>query len=242
MARVGFAACLLAVGLSVVAGCRADERQPASRPAVEQTSTATPTAISAPPTEFESKSTQPSAMAAEIPPPLTAWPAGTRTGNAFVDKVITLVDEKDWTGLADLALWTSVPCEAPRPVQPQPLLCRDEMSPGEPLTGFWMLDVEGGLWPPDRARLAAAFGSALPSAQLHGVYTYAPGGQDAGQLPAPPVHDLVFVTKDAMGWPVYPNFDLSDRGLLRFDFRFSLVPAGAWDSGAGDRWLLPRAP
>jgi hypothetical protein len=33
-------------------------------------------------------------MAAEIPPPLTAWPAGTRTGNASVDKVITLVEEK----------------------------------------------------------------------------------------------------------------------------------------------------
>jgi hypothetical protein len=141
-----------------------------STPSPSVTTATLPAGVTPRRTWTPSKPTPPATPTEAEPPPLTAWPAGTRTGDAFVDKVITLVEAKDWTGLADLALWTSLPCEAPRPVNPQPLLCHDGMHPGDMLTGFWMSDVEGGLWPPERGLLAAAFGSALSSAQLHAVY------------------------------------------------------------------------
>jgi hypothetical protein len=156
--------------------------------------------------------------------------------------VIELVEQHHWDGLAELAEWTSYPCEEQRPVQPQPLVCRDGMQVGDSLAGFWVSDVEGALWPPDRARLARAFGEALSEARLHGVYSYAPDEQKVTSLSATRVNDVVFVATDVRRQPFYPNFELSDDGLVRFDSRFALLPYRKWTGGTADGWLLARAP
>ena len=240
-------ASLVVAGVLLGMSCINDESAEKLTPAPLATE-ASPTATLALPTASHTPAPPTAAATAtptpvqETPPPVTAWPTGTRTGEALVDRVIDLVEEQDWVGLAALAEWTTYPCEGPRPIQPQPLLCRDGMQPGDPLTGFWVSDVEGALWPPDRERLAAAFGEALSAARLHAVYAYGPDEQKLMSLPATRVDDVVFVATDDRGRPFYPNFELSDTGLIRFDFRFALLPYSKWTGSAAGGWLLARAP
>ena len=212
-----------------------------SKPAVTPTPTPTATAT-ATPSPFATSSPTPAATPAPSPTPavVVGYRKGTRTGELLVDRVIALIEVHDWDALAGLVQFTTYPCEAPKPVQPQPRLCRDGLNPDDPMTGFWVTDVEGGFAPPDRGRIAKLFEMTLADAGLDAVYMYSSAEReaDAGRLGA--LFDVVFV-RGAHGRLSYPNLDLTATGIVHLDSEFASMPYESWLDESAPGWVLRRA-
>ena len=185
---------------------------------------------------------------AGLPPPTPlpaldngVWPEGTQTGIAIVDKVIQLVESKDAAGLAQLVEFSTYPCEAQGTVQAQSLVCRDGMSPGDPISGVWATHVEGGLWSADRAELEERFIEVLrENFRLHAVWEYQAGESVLDWLPGVR-YSVIFTYQDPQAGVAFTSFNVTDTGLLWIAFQFPTPPTEAWDDPSAPGWILPRA-
>ncbi|MCC7364906.1 MAG: hypothetical protein IT303_11095 [Dehalococcoidia bacterium] len=159
-----------------------DTTTPASTATASQTVTASPELPSPTPTPTATATPTPTEPAKPTPAPATplpdgpfyaAYPPGTRTGLSALDAIIAAVESGDDAALRDLVRIASLPCQEPRPVQPQPLRCPDGTAPGTPITGFWVIDVEGGMWPdtPDLTRMLSGL---VAGQELYAAYEIDP--------------------------------------------------------------------
>jgi len=202
------------------------------------------------PEETATAGSTPDATLAPTPPPLPTplpalasgvWPDGTQTGIAVVDKVIHLAEAKDAASLAQLVEFSTYPCEAPRPINPQPLVCGGGMSVGDPISGLWVTSYEGGLWPFDRRELEALFVGVLrENFRLHAVWEYQQGESALDRLPALR-YAVIFAYRNPQTGVAFTSFNLSDTGFLWLAFDFPTPPAEAWIDPSAPGWILPRA-
>ena len=176
------------------------------------------------------------------PTPIAAgYPEGTRTGEPLVDQVIALVEGRDWAGLAGLVEFTTYPCEAPSSVQPQPLLCRGGLSPGDPMTGFWVSEVEGAFLPPDRLKIANLLETVFSGTKLEAVYAYSPDEQISRVPVLHAAFDIVFVRGSAGGGLSFPNMEVTRTGIVHVDGAFPSMPYVSWNDASAVGWVLGRA-
>jgi len=154
------------VGMLVLAACDDDDEAvvtPTSTTATAratESATLTPTLTPTPTTTAtatpEPKQPPPSTPEPTIEPtPVPTHPAGTRSGDANVDLILQLLDGADYAGMAAKTAVLERPCEEPRPISPQPFICREGQTVGTPIRGVWVIDVEGGFWPPEMYGAAA---------------------------------------------------------------------------------------
>lgn len=174
-------------------------------------------------------------------PPAAGYPQGTRTGSAEVDAIIAAIEARDASALAALIRLTSVPCEEPRPVQPQPLLCPDGVPVGTPLVGFWVTHVEGGLWQVNEAEMARRLLRLADERgwKLHSVYSYALAGTAAEYLPETD-YFITFTSYLPGIGPEFDNLRVIDGKATHLHFAFP-EPDGVWANPRDSGWLLPRA-
>lgn len=113
----------------------------------------------------------PSHLATPTLPPFDNYDMSTRTGMADVDGVLDAVMAGTAEALKPLLRYVSVPCVEPNPssASRRPDACEPGMDPGDPITGFPVYDVEGGLIPPAGAPVAL---NGFLSRQLYGVFRY----------------------------------------------------------------------
>jgi DNA-binding CsgD family transcriptional regulator len=203
-----------------------------STPSSSPTSAATVTPTTAPTPE---QATPVPALASGV------WPRGTNTGIPIVDEVIQLVESKDARGLAKLVEPLTYPCEAMRPINPQPLLCREGMSVGDPLSGIWATSVEGGLWPGDPAELTPRLEFVLrENFRLHAVWEYQRSDPTVEWLPGVR-YSVIFAYGDPQLGIAFTSFNVSETGFIWLAFDFPTPPPGAWDDPSAPGWILPRA-
>ncbi len=175
-----------------------------------------------------------------VPPPRPdprAYPAGTRSGIGEIDAIIAAVESRDGAALEKLAHYLSYPCQGPMSFQPQPLRCADGVPEGTPKVGFWVTQVEGGLWAPDHA--ATSLDRWLKGAPLglYGVYRLAPG-QQPFPPEAPPDYLVIFSYESAYGrW--WDTLSVSGVGFVRLGFTYPPLPPAIMDDPADSGWVVP---
>ncbi len=179
--------------------------------------------------------------ASTIFPPPPFYPAVTRTGNGEVDAIIAAIESRDAARIANLITLTTAPCEEPRNVQPQPLLCRDGAAIGTPLTGIWVTEVEGGLWQIDRAEVATSIlqDASDKSWRLHSVYSYTKSGRQDQWMPKTGFF-VTFAWWHPLAGERFDNLRIVDGHITALHFSFG-EPGEAWNKPADSGWLLPRA-
>jgi hypothetical protein len=158
---------------------------------------------------------------------------GTRAGVAIVDDFLALIEGKDWTGLAAFVDATTVPCEAPRPMSPQPRRCPDGVEAGSELQGLWVMSIEGALWPAGLDQLKARFEGALGGEQLLLL------GVRADERPAQPngLPSSRWAVEMVQG-QVYLTFLLSGNGLVLIAMEHGLYSGSPLLDSASHSWLL----
>ncbi|HEX6032066.1 MAG TPA: hypothetical protein VFY90_11610 [Tepidiformaceae bacterium] len=265
--RRGFAFATLLGALALLASCAEDDDAGQS-PTATQASTSTPAAPTSatPPSSTYPPGFDPSTCSEQITvekcldafthtpepaptprPPDAAYPAGTHTGVAGVDAVIDAIERRDARAVADLVVFSTYPCQEPRPVQPQPLRCREGQQPGDPLTGIWVSHVEGGLWPDppdgDREKLVPAFERVLGDSQraLHAVYRFRGDERPASGVAPRPEYAVIFTRHLPGSGPEYDSFMVRDGGLVSIEFAFPPLPPERWEDRTHPGWVLSRA-
>jgi hypothetical protein len=160
---------------------------------------------------------------------------------AEVDAIVAAIEARDAGKLAALLRLTTVPCEEPRPVQPQPFVCTDGQAVGTPITGFWVTHVEGGLWRVSTDEMAERILSVAEERgwRLHSVFSYALAGTSADYLPETD-YFITFTANQPGIAPEFDNLRVIDGKATHLHFAFP-EPSSSWDNPNDPGWLLPRA-
>lgn len=184
-----------------------------------------------------------------VSPRDASYPDGTRTGIPEVDAVIDAIERRDGQKLAQMALFSTYPCQENPPGNPQPMKCRPGQREGDPLVGIWFSHFEGGLWPfeadGDRDKLGAMIQRLLDDPgwgrrSLHAVYRFQAGDRNGFLRPAPEI-GVVFTRWSRDGGPEYDTFVLAKGGLIALEIAFPPVDEPTWNNPAAPGWILPRA-
>lgn len=196
------------IGVAVV-GLRGNNGEPPAAGA-NVTPEGTPTITTTP-----SASATPATSSTPGPAELPGWEPAPSTGLQELDAIVDALLSGDERRIGDLIAYGEYPCEAPRSVQPQPLVCRDGMTPGDVLTGIFVSHVEGAFLGPDEApaRLANDFGSGT---RLYGAWAYeasADGSETAD-------HGLVFTRFAQTGEVQFDTVQVRNGRIIGVDYAF----------------------
>jgi hypothetical protein len=136
-----------------------------------------------------------------------------RIGIAAVDAVLDAIAAGTADALAPLLQYMSVPCVAQPPNQGSrhPYLCPEGKQPGDPLTGFPVYDVEGGLAPAEG--LAEEINRAL-SRRLYGVFRYP---QPQTDVETAREYAIVFLDVSAFFYR-FVTVDVRDGRIVSMDY------------------------
>jgi hypothetical protein len=175
-------------------------------------------------------------------PPVAVHPRGTRTGITAVDQAIDAVERDDRAALAALVRFHEVACEAPGNVQPQPLVCREGMEPGDLLRGFLATHVEGALWIMPAEGVADWILTNMIALDA-GIYAVYDCRNRCAEYPPylTPEYLVVFAAWSAQSGPWYNNLAVLGSKVVAVHFAFPAVPWEAWNDPADPGWVLPPA-
>ena len=160
---------------------------------------------------------------------LANHPPGTRTGIPDVDVVLEALESGSVADIAVVTAFVTRRCVAQETPSRHPLACRQGMADGDPLTGLFFFDVEGGLMPRDEALQFLASGL---SGRLYGVFRH-----EEETRPEVPDREygIVFLDTNVPGYG-YVSVDVAAGQIVSIEaFRVNPLMQAHDDP----RWVLP---
>ena len=157
-------------------------------------------------------------------------PLSARTGVRDVDVVLDALESHSPTEIEKVTKFSTQPCVTRESPSRHPLACPPGMRDGDPLTGLFLFDVEGGLLDPNQALELLSHGL---SGRLYGVYLY---GQEESR-PEVPMREygIVFLETSVPRYG-FISVDVA-MGLIVSIEAFRANPL--MDDLDDPRWLLP---